>query len=262
VTQPAAQPVLIAVHGFMYDPKDVGGSNDPQPFFDEMSGIAGRPVLGFAWYSAPFGLRIERPFHSVFQTARSWLGSWAKGKLDPYKLAWDLAKKASYQLAALIVQQPGQVDLLAHSLGSRVVMQALWMLPAGKVGRIIFFDGAELCSNVLDEVRAGASEEVLNIAVAQDHVLSLLGARFSGDGVGECIGHKGLGKNAPPGWCDLFLDNPLVIKLARIGRGWTLRGDAPGDFLDHSTSYRFAGNVDLVRAWLGGDGLADLVGPR
>jgi len=260
---------LIAVHGFMYDPKDVGGSNDPAPFFEEMSGITGREVTPFAWYSAPFGLRAARPFHSTYQTLRAWLGSWASGKAHPYRLAWALASKAAGDLTVTIQNTPGPVDLVAHSLGVRVALKALWALPPGKVRRVIFFNGAELERNARDVYTwqpalansALSSALVLNIAVRADDVLKHLGANFSGDDDGPCVGRIGL-RDHPPTWRDLFLDSIAMRTRAKQRRGWILRGDAPNDFMDHSESYSFAGNVDLVRAWLAGDELTDLVGVR
>lgn len=263
----AAPLPLIAVHGFMYDPKDVGGSNDPAPFFEVMGGICGREVVPFAWYSAPFGLRAARPLHSTYQTARAWLTSWAKGKAHPYRLAWSLAERAAADLVVMIQNTPGPVDLVAHSLGTRVALAALWALPAGKVRRAVFFNGAELERNAKAKLRAFDARsalhtaEILNIAVQADDVLRLLGATLSGDPDGPCIGRVGL-DGAPPNWRDLFLDSLAMRTCAKQRRRWILRGDAPGDFLDHSESYSFPGNVDLVRAWLAGDDLADLVGVR
>ncbi|MFN3582599.1 hypothetical protein [Phenylobacterium sp.] len=247
---------LIAVHGFMYDPADKGGSNDPAPFFDYMAGISGCEVIGFAWYSAPFGLRIARPFHSVYQTARAWLTSWLTGHLHPYRLAWDLASKAAADLVVKVQNTPGVVDLVAHSLGSRVVLLAMLALPKGKVGRVVIFNGAELARNA----RAYAPRldaTVLNLAVQGDRVLQHLGANFSGDGDGWCIGTVGLQQRRPT-WRDVFLDDKRVESVAKVRRGWTVRGVAPNDFLDHDASYRFPGNADLVRAFLAGDNLDDL----
>jgi hypothetical protein len=62
----------------------------------------------------------------------------------------------------------------------------------------------------------------------------------------------------PRNWRDLVLDDARVVQRARFGRGWMIRANDPDDLFDHSESYKFAGNVDLVRAWLDGDPLADL----
>jgi hypothetical protein len=248
---------LFAVHGFMYDPADVGGANDPAGFFQEMSGIAGRPVKAFAWYSVPFGLRAERPLRSAWQTARAWMSAWLHGHANPYEYAWALAIRQGGRLKAAIVATQGPVDLVAHSLGVRVALQAMRGLPYGKVKRVIFFNGAELAENaqrVAPEIQA----DVLNFAIAGDRVLEWLGAYFNGQDDAPCVGRAGLA-NPPPRWRDLFLDDPTVQRRALARRGWTLRAEAPGGLLNHGESYRFAGNSDLVRAWLSGDGLVDLV---
>lgn len=255
---------VVAVHGFMYDPANVGGPNDPRPWFDEMSAITGRPVIGFAWYSCPVGLRLSHPILSLFQTARAFGAAWLRGKLHPYRDAWARAEAEAVNLAALIRAQPGKVDLVAHSLGTRVALLALPRV-RHKVRRVVFFNGAELARNA--EPRASAAFPVwfLNIVVATDQVLGILGSRFSGDANGPCIGKVGLGgpsHPSPVNWLDLDLCDSAVVARARQLRGWTLRGDDPGDAWDHGESYRFAGNVDPVRAYLDGDGLADLVRAR
>lgn len=255
---------IVAVHGFMYDPANVGGPNDPRPWFDEMSAITGRPVVGFAWYSCPVGFRLAHPILSVLQSVRAFGAAWLRGKLHPYRDAWSRAEAEADKLAALIRAQPGRVDLVAHSLGTRVALLALPKV-RHKVRRVVFFNGAELARNA--EPRASAAFPVwfLNVVVATDQVLGILGSRFTGEANGPCIGKVGLGLGlapAPINWRDLDLCDSVVVARARQLRGWTLRGDDPGSVWDHGESYRFAGNVDPVRAFLDGDDLDDLVRAR
>lgn len=246
---------LIAVHGFMYDPKDQGGSNSPEWFFADMEGIAGREVVGFSWYSAPFGFRLAQPVKSVFQTAKAWVASWGAGSLHPYRHAWKLAVKAADDLVALIESVQGPVDIVAHSLGARVVLTALPSV-SPKVRRVVFFNGAELSKNARP-LAALTSAQFLNICVSSDRVLSLLGANFSGDGDAPCLGSAGLLPPPLANWRDLVIDDPAVQARARA-RGWRLRGNDPKSFMDHGEAYRFAGNSRLVQAWLDGDDLLDL----
>lgn len=254
----SARRPLIAVHGFMYDPGNKDGPNDPKGFFAQMSGIAGRAVQGFAWYSVPFGFRPARPLFSAFQTTRAWAGSWLHGHLHPYRYAWDLAVREAERLAWFVRETGEPVDIVAHSLGSRVTLQALAELPEGLVRRVVFFNGAELAENAR-RLAPGPQTQVLNVAVSCDKALRWLGSRCSGDPNGPCIGSVGLGESRPANWVDVFLDDPALHKRAMARRGWTLRGDAPNSLLDHGESYTFAGNADLVRAFLGGDDLKDLV---
>lgn len=259
---PPSRVPVIAVHGFMYDPADKGGANDPAGFFQEMSGIVGQPVIPFAWYSAPFGLRLGRPFRSAWQTARAWLGSWTKGFLDPYKYAWTHALAEGERLRQVIRLHDGPVDIVAHSLGVRVALDAIWGLPAGKVRRVVFFNGAELAENA-DQLAPllPRDVEVLNFAISTDRVLEWLGAIFNGQDIAPCIGRVGL-PHPQPNWHDLFLDRPEVAVVAMAKRRWTIRAYNPADLLGHGESYHFAGNTDLVRAWLAGDMLSDLTAIR
>lgn len=248
---------VVAVHGFMYDPADVGGPNDPAPWFEEMAAITGRPVLGFAWYSCPVGFRPSHPIRSTLQTARAFLAAWFRGKLHPYRDAWTRAEKEADRLADFITALADPVDLVAHSLGTRVALLALPKV-AGRVRRVVFFNGAELARNAGPRAEASAPALFLNMVVETDTVLELLGSRFGGDGNGPCIGRVGLDV-APANWGDLDLCDPAVVSHARRLHGWTIRGDAPHDAWDHGESYRFAGNTDPVRAFLAGRRLGLLI---
>lgn len=247
---------LIAAHGFQYDPKDKGGANSPAAFFAEMEGICGRPVEGFSWYSVPFQFKPTRPFTSGFQALRAWTGSWLHGQAHPYRYAWALSLKASEQLARTIEAYQGPVDIVAHSLGVRVALNALTLLPGGKVRRVVLFNGAELAVNA--ETLAGRTDaQILNLVVTCDRVLRWLGATCNGQGNSACVGSVGL-QRRPLNWRDLVLDDLKVQARARHNRGWPIRANNPADLFDHAESYKFAGNADMVRAWLDGDNLADL----
>lgn len=246
---------VVAVHGFQFDPK-AKGPNNPETFFADMEGVTGRQVDGFAWYSVPFEFRALRPFSSGVQFMRAFGSSWLHGHLHPYRYAWALAVKAADDLAAFIEEQQGPVDVVAHSLGSRVVLHALPKLMAGKVGRVVFFNGAEIIQNA-EALAPKTDAEVLNLVVTCDKVLRWLGARFNGQATAWCIGSVGL-QRRPPTWRDLVLDDEGVRARALMGRGWPIRANDPRDLFDHGESYRFAGNADLVRAWLDGDDLDDL----
>lgn len=258
-TSCAALPPLpvVAVHGFNYDPADVGGANDPRPWFEDMAGLLDREVLGFAWYSCPVGFRLARPVYSTLQTARAFAAAWLRGKLHPYRDAWSRAEVEAKRLAAFIAEQPTPVDLVAHSLGTRVALLAL-PLVRSRVRRVVFFNGAELIRHAGERAASSSPANFLNLVVTGDQVLGLLGSRFSGEADAPCIGRAGL--DVPPvNWRDLVLDDPGTRDRARRFYGWTIRGNDPADPWDHGESYRFAGNVDPVRAFLAGQALELLV---
>lgn len=251
---------IIIVHGFMYDPADHGGNNDPAPFFARIRQVTNRhDAEGWAWYSVPFGVRPSCPVKSAVQTARAWAQSWAHLHLHPYRLAWDLAETQAHALARAIVTRGARgqrVDLIAHSLGARVALGALPYCK-GIVDRVVLLNGAELQPRArLAHAHTGA--KVLNLASRSDDVLRLLGSRFSGDRNAPCIGQAGLGAFQPH-WHDLVLDDMTTRMRALACRGWDLRGDNPASFWDHWYIAHHMGNRDLIRAFLGGDPLTDIL---
>lgn len=248
---------VVAVHGFNYDPAAKGGPHDPRPWFEDMAGLLDREVLGFAWYSCPIGFSFARPITSSLLSLRSFAAAWWRGKAHPYRDAWARAEVEARRLAAFIADQPTPVDLVAHSLGTRVALLAL-PLVRSRVRRVVFFNGAELNRHAAERGAMSSPANILNLVVTSDRILGLLGARFSGEADAPCIGRVGLA--APPiNWRDLVLDDPVTRERARRFYGWTIRGNAPGDAWDHGESYRFAGNVDPVRAFLDGQSLELLV---
>jgi len=222
----------------MFDPKD-SGSNNPQNFFDDMSKVVNREVEGFSYYSVPFGFKKDRIFYSLYQTARAWLGSWVRGYLHPYRYAWVLAENAGLALAKKLEKEPEPVDILCHSLGSRVVIVALKYVPE-KINKVVFFNGAELVRNT-----ESVDGNFLNLAVLSDNVLKFLGKRFSGDKNGETVGQYGV-----PGWNNIFLDDANEQAFFKERFNWDIQGDNPNSYWDHWYSYRFTGNHTLVRAFL------------
>lgn len=234
---------LIAVHGFMYDPENVGGINDPKKFFDDMRDVTGRDVHKFSYYSVPFGFKLNNLLYTTYQTTRAWLGSWFRGYLHPYRYAWSQAEQAGWELAKQILDSDEPVDIICHSLGSRVVAQAIHYAGYKNINRVVILNGAELVRNV----KGMQSDKILNVCVRTDDVLGLLGSRFSGDKNGPTVGQFGV-----PGWVNVFLDDPKTIKTLKDRYNWTVQGDNPESMFDHWYSYRFEGNHDLIKAWFDG----------
>lgn len=231
---------IIAVHGFMYDPEDIGGCNDPQEFFTSMRKMVDKPVEGFSYYSVPFGFKLTQPFKSSYQFCRAWLGSWIRGYLHPYRYAWNQAEKAGWELAKKLEKEQEPVDLICHSLGSRVVITALKYVPH-KIRKVVILNGAELVRNATNL----ENKDILNIVVSTDDVLRLLGQRFSGDKNGKTVGQYGV-----PGWNNVVLDSPEDQNYYATKYGWVLKGDNPKSYWDHWYSYRFEGNHQLIQYFL------------
>jgi pimeloyl-ACP methyl ester carboxylesterase len=241
---------IIGVHGFNFDPDDA--HNDPWKLYHDWSVMLLETVQGFAWYSST-------------PTVKGVVKAWLHGYADRYAYAYKkLALDAAEQLAQQILAQRFPVRLICHSLGSRVVLQALTKLPAGKVERIIILDGAELQGEAAAALTAAAKigplPKILNICVRHDRVLKDLGSWASGE-CGECIGLDGLGAAGKPfrdRWLDVFLDDAKTQAFAlQKPREWGLNAVDPLDLGGHWESYTIQTNWPLYRNFMRGDDLAD-----
>lgn len=245
------------VHGFMFDPGDVGGPNDPEPFMQDVREWLNLPnAISVSWYSVPFGFRPARPLASTLQTIRAWTSAWAAGHATPYAHAWELAEFTAAGLADILSRRK-DVTLIAHSLGARVALQAAAQAAPGSITRIVLLNGSELAPNAR-AIMEYADVRVLNLVVQTDDVLKWLGSRFTGEAPAPCVGQAGL-QAWHPNWRDVPLDDPGLRARARHARGWDLCGDNPARLLDHWYTYRHVGNAPLVQAWLAGDPLDDIL---
>lgn len=252
MTVTAVRPELWAVHGFGFDPEaPPGHADNPQTkLFPLWAQMMERPIVGRAWYSVPAGAcRVLEAWRAM---------RWGRFSWNRYAHAWHLAAEEGARLRDALALQAGSVDLICHSLGSRVVLEAL-SLGAPNVRRVIFLDGAEHCRRARRVIAARPDVQCLNIAVKADGVLRWLGGLFSPVlGYRATIGHRGLGRDAPANWLDIVLDDP-AWQAWGAARGLDLRGDDPKLFGDHWYSYLWPGNWPLYRWFLAGD-LAALFG--
>lgn len=232
---------MLGVHGY-------GFTGSAADLYAQWSASLGQLVTGLEWYSAAPG-----SFSAMIKAALS--DCW-----DTYEYAYKiLAPQAAEQLAKL-----GGDALIAHSLGSRVAIEA--MSPALTFvppRRVLLLEGACLQRDVPASLPDGV--EVLNVCTRSDLVLRDLGSVFSGEGVDGCIGRDGLGRTMAD-WKDVFLDDPATI-AAGHARGWNLRAIMPPvkpDLVDdlralgdHWACYAWPGNWALFKAFLAGDPLDD-----
>jgi pimeloyl-ACP methyl ester carboxylesterase len=253
----------IVVHGFQFDPKSKG-VNNPKGFFEDIQTLIGDTgtVVPFTWYSVPFGIQKRRPISSFLQTTRAWLSSWARFNIHPYRDAWARTEKESLRLSIQIMSSPTPINLIGHSLGTRIILKAIEMTKGINVNRVVLLNGAELSRNAREAIRYLSLDtklRILNVGSTTDDVLRIMGSKFSGDRNGPCIGNVGLGEFPPEYWKDAILDNTSLKNRASRVRNWTLKGDNPGEWKDHDYTYKYKGNFPLVRAWLAGDDLEDIL---
>lgn len=264
----AADRVVLMCHGYAFNPddsEDAEFDEDPyhrvyaspgQAAHEGESWLAFVPedrAIAFAWTSAP--------------TFGEYAGAcWT----NPYEYAvLDVSPWAARALAAVVeaVREAGEgrvaVDVVAHSLGTRVVLQALRLLARGgrrdAVARMILMGGAEYSLDARQAVR-GTQTQVLNFVIRRDSILkwgaSELGGRLRlpNTVASRVIGRDGMAPEG--GWMDLQLDH----RDAELGaafdewfkkKGYALSGEAAGGRGLHWAYYMNAGNRRLYRDVLG-----------
>ena len=242
-------PVII-VHGFGYEP---WAASDNNPHYLLQSGfgkistfglwrrdlISERASIGFGWYSVPMGWRGV-------------IGAWNNLRWNRYRYAWDLAEEAGRVLAIMLQRMGSPVDVLCHSLGSRVVLAALSQDRGLPVRNVVFMNGAEFAKPARIEAMSNSHIRFVNLVVGADEVLAKLDIKFAPEsGQGLPIGLDGLGGAAPENWIDIALDDPEV-KVWGASHGWHLQGDNPKEYADHWRTYKHKGNYGLICAALDG----------
>jgi hypothetical protein len=269
-------PVKLMLHGYDYDPRHAGDTDhDP---FTLVYGVPGANGLNgrLSWLPLveEFDQNGNRPQETAIAFAWVSTGSMAEyataGWADSYQYACvDLARLAAVAVAAVLGMLGDLgvlVDVLAHSLGTRLFTQALRLAGPrdSMLNNVILLDGAEFSVDAAATF-AGRSCNVINVTNEVDAVLALGGEQF-GDpsrtpgSVASCnIGRFGLGTPAswsgiaeyPPDWLDVSLDRRDVQAWFRANGGYTLTATAsdnvhPTGHLNHWACYTEPGN----RVWL------------
>jgi len=230
-------PVIVMVHGFKYAPyhprecphRQILSMDPTRDCFKVVSWPRG---LGFGRGSADEGLGIG-------------FGWSARGTL---RQAYGEAARAGDGLARLIAMirriAPGRpVHAVAHSLGARVVLQALPHLPAGAVGRLILLAGAEFGGRAAEalDTPAGRCAEVINVTSRENDLFDFLL---------ECLippparGNRSLGLALPsgPGVLNLQMDHPGTLAALR-GAGFEI--GAPMTRICHWSPYTRPGALAM-----------------
>ena len=280
---PADQSPLVMVNGFLFDPKhavtpepedtdnphgriyhfkDTGERNEQRHHttgwplwmgFDEgdRSGSSGLAVA-FGWHSQPgFASSLIDHFKNFYARAYENAGL----------AAWVLVNVLD-ELAATLPDRP--IDIMAHSLGSRVVVRAIALAAkhhpdlTERIGRVVFLGGAEyvveaqLMYTRLHDLNRPRRPDFYNIVSRENDVLDKLGENFGPRTFGnsQVIGHNGLdmsdrARKTVPNWIDLQIDSERLQDWMLGQRGIEVSGDRPNNIWDHWYYYTFRGNMDL-----------------
>lgn len=163
--------------------------------------------------------------------------------------AYARAGDAGRQLAQLVDVLPNDrpVHIIGHSLGARVTLRAVSLLPHARVQRVILLAGAELRRPARRAAARADGTAIINICTRDnwffDAGLGWIIAAGLDAGLGRGLGH------ALPHWHDLHIDEPATrASLAAAGHAV-----APARLrMCHWSSYLRPGAFDLYRALLTG----------
>ncbi len=258
---PADAPITILVHGYRYSWRPLRGlaHHDPHRLLYVLDDLAPcarkRPrtgnwprALGFSEKGVQDGLCI-----ALGWDARHW-----RPGFDCFARVHRTAGRTAAALVTLVrtvaeADPHRRVDCLSHSLGARVVLQALRRAPDLPVARAILLGGAEYSAEARlaleAQDRVGATTEFYHMIARANDVYDGLFQLFAprppepGD---VPLGVRGLGQRHRR-WLDLQLDHP------RTRRWLTEQGMAPQrqpDRVSHWSFYADPGAMDFYRAIL------------
>lgn len=276
-----AGPVVVMVHGFLFDPKQVvaldpkdtdnphgrlyhfsvGDEREEQRHhtsswpvglgFDQQDqdGATGL-ALAFGWHSQPgFATSLISHFQNFYARAYENAGLSAWVLLNVVDIVADLL--------------PGsRISMFCHSLGSRVVVRALALACKHgrsdlieRLGAIVILGGAEyvveaqLLQRRLTDIGPATLPPFYNFVSRENDVLDKLGENFGPRtfGVSQVIGHNGLEiESRLDHWIDLQIDS-AALQHWMEGAGYQVSGDRPDNVWDHWYYYTFRGNMSLYR---------------
>jgi hypothetical protein len=258
---PGEAPVAILVHGYRYSWRPLRGlpCHDPHRLLyllDEIAPCARkRPrtanwphALGFSRRAARDGLCI-----ALGWDARHW-----RPGLNRFARVHRTAQNTAAALVTLVravasADPHRRVDCLSHSLGARVVIQALRRAPDLPVARAILLGGAEHSAEARlaleAQDRAGGATEFYHMLSRANDVYDGLFQLFAPSPLepGDVpLGVRGLGRTHRR-WLDLQLDHPETRRwLTRQG----LAPQRPPERVSHWSFYADPGAMALYRAIL------------
>ncbi|WP_294220787.1 alpha/beta fold hydrolase [uncultured Shimia sp.] len=220
-------PVTIMLHGYKFRPYDPGRCPHAH-IFAPLDASSSKVV---SWPKR-LGYLSPKPDSGV-GVAFGWN---ARGSL---KQALRSAIRASHALAILVQQlrrqEPNRpVNLVAHSMGAYVALQALHRLSKGDIGRIILLNGAVFRPSAAAALRtdAGHGAELFNVVSGENAFYDILFEQL----LGRSRAHDrsiGRGFDAPNALTIRLDDQPGLKRLAALGHVI----DPPAHWLCHWSPY-------------------------
>lgn len=203
------QPVTIMVHGYRYAPGHP--RDDPRhSIFSARHALCGELSwprhLGFREDAAP-GLAIGLAWN-------------ARGSIIAAHLRAGQAARALASIVRAIRDAAGdcRINAIGHSLGARVILNAVAGLPAGHLSRAVLLCAAAFQADARAALAAGRGKgcEFVNITTRENDLFDALVEFALTAGCGQTIG-QGIG-DPQADWVDIQIDNADILRrLAALG---------------------------------------------
>ena len=258
---PAEAPVTVLVHGYRYTWRPLRGFalHDPHRslyLLDDLAPCARKRPRTANWPRA-LGFS-ERDVRDGLCIALGWDARHWRPGFDCFARVHHTAQRTAAALVTLVrmiaeTDPHRRVDCLSHSLGARVVLQALRSTPDMPVARAILLGGAEYSAEaraaLATQDRAGGTTEFYHMIARANDVYDGLFQLFAprapepGD---VPLGVRGLGRSHHR-WLDLQLDHP---ETRRWLTGQGLAPERPPERISHWSFYADPGAMAFYRSIL------------
>lgn len=227
---------IALVHGYRYDPTRPGKNNpydtDFRHWRQELTWDQPVEIKEFGWYSAG-------GWRAIFR-------AWSHGYRNTYRWAYSaLAKDAGRRLAS-ISKKHDRLDVVCHSLGSRVVLEAIRL--GGNFGTVVILSGAEMVDVARPIMRDHPEVTFWNVLTLEDAIIDYLAENLTPGNGWSAIGNDGV--TGLSNCRNVVLDDAATKAVAKAHKGWVLKGDNAKSIGDHRVSHEWSGNWDMYRAML------------
>ncbi|MBA4491961.1 hypothetical protein [Paracoccus sp. S1E-3] len=236
---PPGVPLIVMIHGYRFCP--FSPTHDPHRHILALDPTLPGPRLR-SWPAA-LGMRGE---DGALGIAFGWPARGGLGRV--YHRAGVIGRDLGQWIGALAEAAGRPVQVIGHSLGGRVALQAMAGAPAGSVGRIILLAAAELrpAAEAAMDSPAGRGAEVINVTSRENDLFDFAMELVVSRGRHAALG---FGLSQPrPNWLDLQIDAPEP-RAALAGLGFDIGAETARAC--HWSPYLRAGLFDFYRVALG-----------
>lgn len=168
-------PPLFGVHGWLFEPS-IPEQNAMYSLYPAWTRMMEREIVPFVWDSNP-------SFWDMMKAC------WNRRKKyqNTYQVSYDDAAEAGKKLASVF---PPGADIIAHSLGTRVALQAI--KHGAEPRKVLLLGGSEYCHVAEEIVRENPGIRFYNALSRKDFILEEFGYKYGPFMWKQLIGRHGL----------------------------------------------------------------------